>query len=150
MKKLFATLAIAVIAVISANATDVTEVWSSLKDIPGIISAPIDGSLAEKQGFKTLNVALNASPTDADLAKFAELTATIPASQKLATANAQGFTVSAYATPVDAAGTDYYIMYTITGENNGVKQMMVIYGTMARENMAKAMSNINLEEIIGL
>ena len=149
MKKLFATLAIVAISILSVTATEVSEVWTTISKSPGMIMAPVDGSIAEKQGFQTLNVALNTSPTDTDLTQFGELIASIPANQKLTATNAQGFNVSIYAVPADAAGTEYNVMYTIAGENNGVKQMIVLYGTMSRDNIARAMSNINLEEIIG-
>ena len=149
MKKLFATLAIVIVSVFSAMAADLTEVWSTISTTPGLISSPVDGPIAEKQGFNTLNIALNPQPSEADLAKFNEIIATIPTTQRLAKVEAEGFTVSAYATPADAAGTEYYVMYAISGENNGVRQTMALYGTMSRENMTKAMSDINLEEIIG-
>ena len=72
MKKLFATLAIVAISILSVTATEVSEVWTTISKTPGMIMAPVDSSIAEKQGFKTLNVALNTSPTDTDLTQFAE------------------------------------------------------------------------------
>lgn len=149
MKKFILTFAIAFVTILGGHAADLTEVWGSLSVAPNMIKAPVDTDKANKQGFTSLEIAMNPAPTEAEQAKVAEQTATISSNQKLASTEVAGFTVSIFATPADASGSLYKVLYTITGENDGVRQLILLYGTVTRENMARAMTKIDLEEIIG-
>lgn len=150
MKKLILSFALAFVAVFSSSAADLTEVWKSISSNSANITAKVDNAKAAKQGFEELTVSLNPNADAKAVKSVLELTSTISENQKLATSTNNGITVTIYATPADANGESYDVMYVLSGESAGVNQVIVLYGKVTRENMTRAMTNINLEELIGV
>lgn len=149
MKKLITTLTIALVAIIGARAADVSEVWSALSSDGNMISAPVDSAIAAKQGFTDLSVALNPMPDEGTFARVKEALLTVPANQKLTEATKEGTTVAVYAAPADNAATAYRVLYVITKPDGDVNTLILLYGTVTRDNMVNALTNLNIEEIIG-
>lgn len=148
MKKIVFVLIALIATSLSSVAADLTEVWGRILKEPGLMVENVDGKRARQVGFEALSVALNSDPTSEAIAAIEKHAKLIDEKQKIASVTEEGVNVSIFATPTDAAGTFYNMLFVITCDAEE-KVLVCLYGKCTREQMAKALKDMSIENIIG-
>lgn len=150
MTRRFLTAVLVVaLAHIAAMAADMTDVWNSISTNPKMITAQVEPAKATANGFDTLYVALNSAPTAADINDILRLADTVDASQHVTRINRQGIDVSIFGAMATADGKMYKIMIVVDKAQGEDKSLIVLYGLSPSDNVASALQNLSLEDIIG-
>ena len=149
MRKFALTLAFCLTSLLASFAADLSTVWQSLQDVEGFYVVPLSAAEAAESGFEKLTVALNSSPTAANINKANQLAATIDPSQKITSVSQDGVNVAVYIAPENVDATEYKLLLLITKNDNADKVLMALYGICTREGLNVALQNLSIEKLIG-
>lgn len=149
MKKLFITLALTALSFIATYAADMSEVWTEIKQFPGLFVDEVAPEKAKANGFQNLLTAINSAPTSADIKNIKSILAKIDSNQKITTVSQQGIDVSVYVAPAAADASLFKVMLGVTKDDNEDKMLVVLYGICTQEGMIDALQNMSLIDIIG-
>ena len=148
MKKFALVLTAFIATALTSVAADLNEVWNLIIKEQNLMAEYIEGELARKNGFESLNVALNSAPTSKDIAAIEAYAKLIDEKQKLTSVSEEGVSVSMFASPVDAAGTFYRLLILVTSDAEE-KALICLYGKCTRDQMTKTLEGLSIKNIIG-